>query len=243
MHQLLPDPLPDLDLALLGDRSSHPAPPRRPWVMANMVTSIDGAFAVDARSGGLGGAGDRAVFRQLRAAADAVLAAAGTARAESYRRPRTQPELLAQRRDLGLADDPRLVLVSRSLRLPADLPLLEGEGPTPLVLHPVDADTSGVPDGVELRGVGDHGVDLAAALEGLYDDGIRVLLCEGGPTLLGQLHRLDLIDELFVTVAPALVGGESVGLLGHGNELLRRRTLHRLLEDEGSLFCTYRRAD
>ena len=66
------------------------------------------------------------------------------------------------------------------------------------------------------------------------------MLCEGGPSLLGQLHRLDLIDELFVTVAPALVGGDAVGLLGMPNEPTAVR-LHRLLEDDGALFCTYRR--
>ena len=37
----------------------------------------------------------------------------------------------------------------------------------------------------------------------------RILLCEGGPTLLGALVRERLVDELFLTLAPRLVGGAS----------------------------------
>ena len=73
--------------------------------------------------------------------------------------------------------------------------------------------------------------------------GARWLLCEGGPGLLGQLHRADLIDELFVTTSPTMVGGSDVGILGAGDAMLRRRSLHRLwLDDEDALRATYRRA-
>jgi 5-amino-6-(5-phosphoribosylamino)uracil reductase len=226
MRQLLPSPLAEADLSVLDDRSGRPAPPDRPWVMANMVMSVDGAYAVEGRSGGLGTPGDRAVFHRLRGAADAILVAAGTARAENYRRPLMDDETLSRRRALGWVDHPRLVMVSSSLHLPPDLPLLHGEGRPPVVFHPAASDTSRAPKGVELRVAGEDTVDL--------------LLCEGGPGLLGQLHALDLLDELFVTFSPSLVGGSAVGLLGSHPGLQRHVRLHRLMEEDGALFATYR---
>ncbi len=243
MRQLLPQPIEQVDLAVLDERGERHPDGSRPWVMANMVMSVDGAYAVDGRSGGLGSPGDKEIFHRLRAASDVVLVAAGTARAERYRRPRVEDVAVERRRSHGLQDHPRLAIVSASLSLPDDLPLLSGPGQVPLVLHPAQADTSGVPDGVELRAAGQgESVDLADALAGLHHDGARVVLCEGGPSLLGQLHVDDLLDELFVTVAPWLVGGTTVGLLAHHEALVRPMRLHRLLEQDGSLFATYRRA-
>jgi riboflavin biosynthesis pyrimidine reductase len=210
--------------------------------MANMVMSVDGAFSLEGRSAGLAGPVDRELFHTLRAAADAILVAAGTARQERYRRPSTLPELRAGRTAAGLAEVPRLVLVSRSVLIPEDQPFLTGEGPDPLLLHPVGADTSAVPVGVELRALGEHGVDLRAGLQSLRDDGIEQLMCEGGPNLLGQMHAADLLDELFVTLSPQLVGGDRRGLLGDVAAHPRPFTLHRVLEADGFLFLTYRRA-
>ena len=65
MRQLLPHPIDELDpldLYLADRREPHHG---RPWLMTNMIASIDGATAVDGLSGGLGGAGDKAVFRAL----------------------------------------------------------------------------------------------------------------------------------------------------------------------------------
>jgi len=248
VHQLLPATSTDddVDLAVLAERHDRVAPPARPWLMANMVMSIDGAYAVDERSGGLGGEADRRVFRWLRAAADVVLVAAGTARAERYRRPSLPPELRAHRLGMGLAEVPTLCLVSRSMELPDDLPLLAGDGPTPLLAGPAGAPTNSVPPGVtpiEVPAVADD-VDLVALLELLRDEhGAEVVLCEGGPSLLGALHRVDLIDELFVSVSPLLAGGDRLGLLGGGPTARTSLRLHRLLTEDDMLFCTYRRRD
>src|SRR5437763_6912934 len=56
----------------------------RPMVRLNMIAAVDGATAVDGRSGALGGPADHRVFAALRSLADVVLVAAGTVRAEGY---------------------------------------------------------------------------------------------------------------------------------------------------------------
>ena len=86
----------------------------------------------------------------------------------------------------------------------------------------------------------DGRVDLAALLRSLREEGVRALLCEGGPTLHGALQALGLVDELFLTIAPKLVGGEAPriveGVLPETAEL----ELAWLLEQDGELFARYR---
>ena len=242
MRQLLPTAETPFDVVNLLSRADRTPPPDRPWVMANFVVSVDGAHSVAGRSRGLGSPADRLVFHTLRAAADVVLVAAGTARTERYGRPATWPELLEPRRTMGLPDSPRLAVISRSARMPVDQPFLEGDGPVPLLLHPAGADLSALPDGVEPRACGSgEGVDLTEALRGLRAEGAEQVMCEGGPTLLGELHQEGLVDELFVTISPQLVGGTELGLLGPVPELPRPLALHRVLEEDGNLLLTYRR--
>ena len=209
--------------------------------MANMVTSVDGAFAAGGRSGGLSGPADREVFHLLRGLADVVLVAAGTARAERYRRPGADADTRADRAGRGQEPLPRLAVVSRSARIPADQPFLRGEGPDPLLLHPDDADVSDLPPGMVTRSAGRGSVDLRSALGLLHEDGARSVLCEGGPRLLGQLVEADLLDELFVTVSPVLAGGDDLGLLRGAPAMERRIRLHRVIEDDDFLLLTSRR--
>src|SRR5690606_3806421 len=62
-------------------------------------------------------------------------------------------------------------------------------------------------DVAEVICVGDERVDLAAALAALAERGAEVVLCEGGPTVNGQLVAAGLVDEWCVTYSPRLVGG------------------------------------
>lgn len=240
MRQLLPRDLVVEDLPALLAGDDRPAPPGRPWVLANMVASVDGAFAVDGRSGGLGGEPDRTMFTAVRSLPDVILVGAGTARTERYRRPAPGPaaDLRAGR---GQSAAPRLAVVSNRGQVPADQPFLTGDGPDPLVFHPASVDPDRLPDGVEPVPAGTSTVDLNWVLNYLARAGARTVLCEGGPTLLGELHSADLVDEYFVTLAPNTVGGEQVGFLGGSPPQVRDLRLHRLLVADDVLLGTWRR--
>ena len=187
--------------------------------MVNMIASADGATTVDGRSGGLGGAGDRAVFAVLRRLADVVLVGAGTVRAEGYGPPKKPGQKVA--------------VVSRSGRLDWTSELFtSGAG---LAVLPEDGPAVPVPS---VR-AGHGAVDLASALGQLEG---AVVLAEGGPSLNGQLAAAGLIDELCLTIAPRLVGGEAKRIVvgaPAGEPMLE---LAQLLEEDGFLFCRYVRA-
>ena len=148
------------------------------------------------------------VFHRLRGAADAILVAAGTARAERYRRPQLDDAAVRRRRAHGLTDHPRLVIVSASLHLPDDLPLLQGPGEPSAGPAPRNGGhPRGSRRGRAACGSGPPSWTCRQRSPEFAATAWIVLLCEGGPSLLGQLHREGLLDELFVTFSPKLVGG------------------------------------
>jgi len=89
----------------------------------------------------------------------------------------------------------------------------------------------------------DGRVDLPALLRSLRKEGVRALLCEGGPTLHGSLQAAGLVDELFLTIAPKLSGGGAPPRILEGElDDVVPLELAWLLEEDGELFARYRRA-
>jgi riboflavin biosynthesis pyrimidine reductase len=221
VRRLLPEPSDDVDLA-----AAYACPEGHPWLRANMVTSVDGAMTgPDARSGSLSGPADRAVFRVLRRAADAVLVGAGTVRAEGYR-PAALP----------------IAVVSNRLDLDWSLPLFDNAPQRTLVLTSAAAPADRLAAarvGTDVVLCGEERVDPALAVAALHQRGLTRLLCEGGPSLLAQLGAAGLLDELCLTTAPVLVGGTAGRILA-GPELDGRPWhLAHLLTDEDSLFARW----
>jgi riboflavin biosynthesis pyrimidine reductase len=83
--------------------------------------------------------------------------------------------------------------------------------------------------------------DLPALLRSLREEGVRALLCEGGPTLHGALQAAGLVDNLFLTIAPKLVGGIAPRILEGDLPGLAPLELAWLLEHDGELFARYSR--
>jgi riboflavin biosynthesis pyrimidine reductase len=97
---------------------------------------------------------------------------------------------------------------------------------------------------VVVRSGPDGPADLVALLRSLREEGVRALLCEGGPRLHGTLQASGLVDELFLTIAPKLVGGEAPRILeGAAPPETAELNLAWLLEDRGELFARYSRPE
>jgi riboflavin-specific deaminase-like protein len=216
------------------------APPGRPYLGLNMVSSLDGKATIEWRTKGLSTELDRRLFHQLRTQVDAVMVGAGTLRAERYGRMTKSQELREKRIAEGLAPDPLAVIVSGRLDLPADLPILNEREQRVVIATGSDASLPGMGEQVEYARVGDDLPILMAYLEETH--GIRSVLCEGGPTLNSYLFAGGLVDELFLTLNPKAVGGAAALTIVAGRELVEptELTLVSLAEGDDDLFTRWR---
>ena len=204
----------------------------RPTIVANFVSTIDGvvAFGRGVLSGGGLVSGfhepDRFVMGLLRAMADVVVVGAGTLRGSTEHRwtpshvhPASASAYRLWRERLGITTaQPTTMIVTASGDLP---PRHAGlNDPTiPVVIATTERGaarlrTAGLADHVRVDPIGDDSVtpaDLLALSDRL---GARLVLSEGGPHLIADLVRADVLDELFLTVAPQLVGRSDPSRLG-----------------------------
>ena len=244
MQRLWPDPGEIDDVAALVAADERPAPAHRPWLLVNMVSSLDGAIAVDGRSGGLGAPSDKALFSALRGIADLILVGAGTARAEGYGPPRPSDTIRTARQARGQAPAPRLALVTRSLAFDLAAPMFTEAEERPFVITSRAADPSrltAVAEVADLIVVGESEVDLPAALAQLRGSGVEVVGGEGGPHLNGHLLAHDLIDEWALSISPMLVGGDAPRAIVGAPPGDHPFHLDRLLEGDGILLSRWLR--
>lgn len=192
----------------------------RPWVRLNFVSTVDGSVTgAEGVSGDLGGAADHDAYTAMRNACDVVLVGAGTARDEGYGRITAESVDADRRVAAGLAPVPALAVVSARLNVPGSL---LGAGTVVVTTTRAAADPGLDAD---LLAAGDEDVDWPAVLAGFAERGWHRVLCEGGPRLAGTLAAADLVDEVCLTVAPDLAGGDGPRLthgappLGHALRL------------------------
>ena len=223
---------------------SHIVDGGRPWLRANMVSSLDGAAqAGDGLSAGLSSPADKRIFGVLRGLADVVLVGASTVRQEGYRPPRPKEVYAPARRAAGRPEAPVIAVVSRSLDLDVGTPLFT-EALTPVVvLTCADAPRealAAVRDRADVVIAGTERVDPARAVAALAERGWTRMLTEGGPHLLGQIVEAGLLDELCLSLGPLLTGGTASRIVaGMADGHVARMRLAGLLEEDDFLFARY----
>jgi riboflavin-specific deaminase-like protein len=220
------------------------APAERPYVVANFISSLDGKATADGRTAALGGPGDRAAFHLLRTEVDAVLAGNRTMFIESYGPLAKEPRLSELRVRAGRGPQPLGVVISRSGTVPFEIPLFGDADSRVAVYGPPGLEVPDTAAEVIVHELARDEGALAGVLRSLRaDHDVRSLLCEGGPSLFSALLLEDLVDELFLTLAPKLVGGDSMTITtGVPLDELADVRLVTALEQDGALFLRYARA-
>lgn len=223
--------------------ATHYAYPEVGAVRANMVTSVDGAVTLEGRSKGVSNAIDWTMFGLQRALADVIVVGAGTARTEGYGPGRARAEYAHLRAAEGQEPAPRLAVVTRSGVLDPSADFFGGATPALVITHAQVPShrLAALRTVAEVLVCGDDDVDLTAARSALQDRGLRRILTEGGPHLLGAMVASDLLDEVAVTITPSVVGGDSQRMVASAPALPRALNLAGVLEHEGTLFLLYRR--
>jgi riboflavin biosynthesis pyrimidine reductase len=238
-------------LAELAAAYAYPEPAPgapRPWLRANMVSSLDGAAQHEGRSQPISSAADMRIFGTLRALADVIVVGAETVRQEGYRPARARAEFADARKAAGQGPAPVIAVVSASLELDFSLPLFT----SPLLPTLILTGAAAAPDRVAaaekagakvvIAGEG-SGVEPARAVRALAGLGLARLLTEGGPRLLGQLIADEVLDELCLTLSPMLTAGDAQRIAGGPSVAVPHRfELVSLLEEAGFLFGRYRRS-
>src|SRR5258708_13641054 len=248
-----------VDLQHMYGRLGFPTP----VLYSNFVASVDGVVTLGSSpSAGsvISGkyAADRFLMALVRACADAVLLGAGTLRATpghlwtpAHVYPDLTTEFTALRSNLGRSTEPKLVVVTASGKLDTSHPaLVKGaivmttEAGTKAIGGHLPKTCAGVTVGQSSSS--GKSVDLNDALDELRNRGLKVLLTEGGPHLVGQLIEKGLLDEAFLTISPAVSGRAAENRLGMGEgvELLPTRavwsTLLSARRHDAYLFLRYR---
>jgi diaminohydroxyphosphoribosylaminopyrimidine deaminase/5-amino-6-(5-phosphoribosylamino)uracil reductase len=193
----------------------------RPLVTLKLATSLDGKIATSiGESQWITGPQARHMAHALRGRHDAVLAGVGTVVADN-------PELTCRIEGFRLTPVVR-VIVDSHLRTPLTSKLAQTAAVAPLWflvrngVDPVRRDAfAGIGAKVIDVAAGAAGVDLAAGLAALAQEGLTRVLVEGGGQVAASLIRADLIDRLAWFHAPAVMGGDGwPGVQGFGAEKL-----------------------
>lgn len=219
----------------------------RPFVAVNMVTSVDGkATTLAGKAYGLGSRVDRMTMRNIRVAVDAVMNGAETLRQENVN-PWVPDGLEAQRVRRGLSPQPLALTLSSSLNLPLERTFFQTEGRRPVVITGSSAPAEkreAVGKYADLLYAGEYQVDLREMMRLLVEMlGVHRLLVEGGPSLNAELFTLGMVDELFWTVSPRIIGGRAQKTMVEEDPLAQglvpRLRLLQVHQHESELYLRY----
>lgn len=214
----------------------------RPWVMANFVSTIDGAAVVEGGSSAINDQDDKEMFAAIRAVPDFIVVGAETVRSENYH-PITLDSTRRQARlDARLDELPHLVVVTRSLDLDPEARVFGDPNSRVTILTGEDAPAEKF---AALSEVADVVRMTETTPENIvhYMRMARVILCEGGPGLWGQFVAAGLVDELALTISPMLVSGDSKRITnGPKADTPIEMRLDTVLYGDRSLFLRYLRA-
>lgn len=195
---------------------------QRPFVACNMVTSLDGKVTADGNQPKeLGSTFDFKTMGMIRSHFDAVLAGGNTIRTHPFYLG-VPTELAKIRAEKGLPTQPLTVLLTGSGNLDPSSPLFT-KAPRPPVIITTDQGarrlSGSVWDQARVETLPEPNPEnITALLEEKYQ--VNYLLVEGGPSVNYQFMEAKMLDELFLTLHPSLIGKRTDLGLSAGERVL-----------------------
>ncbi|MFN2503435.1 MAG: GTP cyclohydrolase II RibA [Acidimicrobiales bacterium] len=184
----------------------------RPYVVLKFAQTVDGRIATaDGDARWISGDEERRISHALRASCDAVMVGVGTVL-------RDDPELTVR---MVAGASPLRVVLDSHLRTPTTAKVLSSDVPTLILTS--DRARQRNRQRLQARNVavrvvrgGAGGLDLAAAMAVLREEGVSSLMVEGGARVITSLLAAGLVDRMIIGVAPTIIGQgtQAVGQLG-----------------------------
>ena len=208
----------------------------RPHVIINAAMTADGKTDTIARRGAaISSSQDMARVDQMRAASDAIMVGGRTLLDEDPRLTIKSAELRAERRARGLSENPIKVGVVTRAELKLDSRFLS-YGPARILIFTTNQTASTQIEKLRERGVevivfDEPHVNLQSTMEFLAHNGVAQLMVEGGGTLNAELLRLKLVDEIYLYVAPLILGGSTAPTFVDGDGWMRDQAIPLRLTD------------
>jgi 2,5-diamino-6-(ribosylamino)-4(3H)-pyrimidinone 5'-phosphate reductase len=206
----------------------------RPRILVNFAMTVDGKTSTARLTpANFTSKYDKRRLLEIRALGDALLVGRNTVQTDNMSMGLPDENLRKARLERGQSEFPLRVVVSNSGNLPLQLSIFKHQF-SPIVVYSTTRMNTAKQEELKTRArlhLSERDkLYLPEVLSDLFQNhGIRTLVCEGGPTLARGLAEIDAIDELYLTVAPFLVGGiEAPGLLGRPGPFLSRSRFYRL---------------
>ena len=221
-----------------GDlRLAERAPAERPYVIVNMVATADGQGRIGRDTAELGNDDDMALFAKLREQVDCVMAGRRTVAIENYKGPGGKQATKERRVANGLRERPLFATATRSGELPTDAPIFQDADITVVVFTEAELDLADVRAQV-VRVPTEDPAEMLRVLR--QEHGVRSLLLEGGPQINAPFFAGELVDELFLTIAPVLTGDAKFPIIADALPAVQKLHIVGLLTSEDHLFLRYR---
>ncbi|MEO7933194.1 MAG: dihydrofolate reductase family protein [Chthoniobacterales bacterium] len=221
---------------------------RRPRVISNFAMTADGKVSTRNHTpSGFTSARDKRRLLEIRALGDALLVGRGTAEADEMSMTIPAEDLRAERLARGQSEHPLRVLVSHSGEIPATLRVF-ANAVAPTLIYSTEAMPAASREALQARAelhlTHEKTVPLRWVLGELRSHhGVRTVVCEGGPTLLRALLAEDLLDEMFITLAPKIFGGKDAPTMtGKASSFLpetRHFRLKKFFVENNEVYCHY----
>ena len=222
----------------------------RPHVFINVAMTADGKIDTVKRKGAtISSIADKARVDRLRSESDAVLVGGRTLVTEDPKLTVKSAQLRVRRKARGLEENPiKVGVVSKAdMRLDGDF---MSTGPARKYVYTTRRTSKKQVTQLEKAGakvfvLSDAVIDLRRVMKSLHEQGIQRLMVEGGGTLIAELFRQDLVDEVFIYIAAHIFGGASAPTLADGPGFLQKYAPHLRLEsvekfdEEGGILIHY----
>jgi len=193
-----------------------------PYLIINMAMSADGKTAsANRKLHNFGSKHDLENLYKLRATADAVMCGARTVESPDVTLGTGGEKYKKMRIKNGLQQCHLRIVVSGSCSVKTDIPIFKS-AISPLIILTTESAPQQALENIQRAGArlikcGKSEIDFHKALAILKKEwNVNMLVCEGGGMLNSALFRERLVDELYLTICPLIIGGKNAPTIADG---------------------------